>query len=907
MKRLFWRISLISFGFAVWLSLAPGAGTTPPPITDFDLRAFGAVGDGVTDDGPALQSALDAIANAGGGTLIVPAGRYALVTPVVKDFSGLAGAVTIRGVGSSTVLNPKGDGQELTHGLDLTSEFVIKTGSPNIALILAGLGKLLITDMVFIGTPESLTDARMTLVISGIPDATVRHSEIYGLVTLWSGGAIIYADNSGLTIDQTAFLGSTGNSGVRNPVILTTNWKKINLTESVFVDYGQRPDYYGKLGLAPAFSWIMIGDAAPADSATPRRDATIRNVFMDEGAYFAITGIPDYYDQQAAPADLIYVSDFKVNVTNLGASGIYINRAAEHVLIERASFEWTHNADAAVDVTNVGDVVLDKLACIAAVNRIRASESVGKLTVLNSACTDIQSQAQSTSVLSTAPEDDPVQFVRHQFLGVLGVEPDGADHYNWSNLLLLCANEGCTTQRKNELATFLATPAIPSFLRYKLGYLFWQDNSFNETGFKIEYFDPGPGAWTQIATVSPEVTAYKVGLNSSPICKRYRILAFNSTGDSAYSNEACASNVMYFDTSPQPSFSDDFDDNSLDAGLWAINNFGTPSVTEQSEQLQLTLAPNTAGYNGIDSVSTFDLTSRMVQVEVAQPVNQGGWCENFIKVALDGNNYFLIDVGSGSMVIRSMAAGVNNQTVIWFDPALHRHWRIRHDQVANTINFETSADNELWTTRKTAAVAFPLTSLRFSLGAGAWGTGNGTPGAAKYDNFKLLPGTTGTDVRIPNYGFESPAVGNSNFQYGPTGASWSFISSAGVTGNGSGFTGGLNIAPQGNQAAFLQAGSTSVISQSVAGFQANRTYIVSFAAAQRSNCCNYGGQDFQVYLDESLLGTFHPASGSYAYYSTPTFTTTAGLHTLKFVGLNSLGGDHSAFIDDLRVTLSTGW
>ena len=47
-------------------------------------------GDGMADDGPALQAALDALAAAGGGTLIVPAGRYAIITPVAKDFGGIA-------------------------------------------------------------------------------------------------------------------------------------------------------------------------------------------------------------------------------------------------------------------------------------------------------------------------------------------------------------------------------------------------------------------------------------------------------------------------------------------------------------------------------------------------------------------------------------------------------------------------------------------------------------------------------------------------------------------------------------------------------------------------------------------------------------------------------------------------
>ncbi len=201
---------------------------------------------------------------------------------------------------------------------------------------------------------------------------------------------------------------------------------------------------------------------------------------------------------------------------------------------------------------------------------------------------------------------------------------------------------------------------------------------------------------------------------------------------------------------PAPTFSDDFNDNSLDTAKWSVVDPNSPAiVSETGQRLQITLQPNTAAYNGVYSNSTFDITNKTVQVEAAQPISQAGWCENFMEVVLDGNNYFLIDSGAGSMVFRSMVGGVNDQTVLQiFDPAIEHYWRIRHDPTANTINFETSADNSSWTTRKTAAVGFSLASLRFYLYAGAWGTGNGSPGAAKYDNFQLVGNTPSTVVNI---------------------------------------------------------------------------------------------------------------------------------------------------------------
>jgi len=51
------------------------AGPPLPPAT-FDVRAFGAAGDGKTIDSPAINAAIEAAAAAGGGTVVFPAGTY---------------------------------------------------------------------------------------------------------------------------------------------------------------------------------------------------------------------------------------------------------------------------------------------------------------------------------------------------------------------------------------------------------------------------------------------------------------------------------------------------------------------------------------------------------------------------------------------------------------------------------------------------------------------------------------------------------------------------------------------------------------------------------------------------------------------------------------------------------------
>jgi polygalacturonase len=52
------------------------AAATPPAAGSFDVRTYGATGDGKTLDSPAINKAIDAASAAGGGTVMFPAGNY---------------------------------------------------------------------------------------------------------------------------------------------------------------------------------------------------------------------------------------------------------------------------------------------------------------------------------------------------------------------------------------------------------------------------------------------------------------------------------------------------------------------------------------------------------------------------------------------------------------------------------------------------------------------------------------------------------------------------------------------------------------------------------------------------------------------------------------------------------------
>ena len=153
---------------------------------------------------------------------------------------------------------------------------------------------------------------------------------------------------------------------------------------------------------------------------------------------------------------------------------------------------------------------------------------------------------------------------------------------------------------------------------------------------------------------------------------------------------------------------------------------------------------------------------------------------------------------------------------------------------------------------------------------------------------------------IADAGFEQVAVGSGQFQYRPTGSPWTFVGGAGLSGNSSGFTSGNPPVPQGVQVAFLQ--TTGSFSQSVSGWAAG-SYVITFNAAQRGNY-QASRQDFSVLVDGAVVGTFTPSGTTYQSFSTAAFTVTAGAHTVKFQGLDSAGGDNTAFVDAVTVAVA---
>lgn len=150
-------------------------------------------------------------------------------------------------------------------------------------------------------------------------------------------------------------------------------------------------------------------------------------------------------------------------------------------------------------------------------------------------------------------------------------------------------------------------------------------------------------------------------------------------------------------------------------------------------------------------------------------------------------------------------------------------------------------------------------------------------------------------VTIYNAGFENPATsGTAN---GPMVNGWTFSARAGIQHNDSVFN-PASPAPQGERTAYLKtdSGLGSRLDQTVV-FPAG-TYALTFAGAIRTD---YGGaQEWDVLIDDTVLGHYAPAGGTYEFFETEAIELEAGEHTISFVATTT-DGDNTGFVDDVKV------
>jgi uncharacterized protein YkwD len=264
----------------------------PRPGREVNVRSFGAVGNGKSNDAPAVQAAVNAAGS--GDTVYFPTGTYRLDGPIVVRRDNLQ----FRGDGVSSVLQHGNHAALLLSGSPEPLGGVVITrlqlvglpgryradGNTAAAIEIAGARGTVVSDCDFVG-------AGTTIVPTGDPEATFGTRILHCRVKGWGGSALVLT--GGERVDGCVLAQDRAAAGSEGALFVRAGSTDIEVTDcqirnargsAVWIDGGGPGDGAARL----LFRGLTVRDCAEGLALRPGQagSALARNVVV-EGCLFA--------------------------------------------------------------------------------------------------------------------------------------------------------------------------------------------------------------------------------------------------------------------------------------------------------------------------------------------------------------------------------------------------------------------------------------------------------------------------------------------------------------------------------------------------------------------------------------------------------------------------------------------
>ena len=186
---------------------------------------------------------------------------------------------------------------------------------------------------------------------------------------------------------------------------------------------------------------------------------------------------------------------------------------------------------------------------------------------------------------------------------------------------------------------------------------------------------------------------------------------------------------------PLANFSDDFNDNSLDASKWTQWTVGDVSETSQTLQIQSTTASGV--YKGMNSAIMGNLVGSYAHVEVPHVLTGLTSASTLLQVGPDDQHTLTLYVSGTTFAAEYQISGVyTTPATTTYSATAHRWWRIRES--GGTVYYEYSANSSTWSVLTSIAAPFALTGVRISLFVGTEAV-NASTDTAIFDNLNAFP------------------------------------------------------------------------------------------------------------------------------------------------------------------------